>query len=127
MSRRIRKTSWLLIVAAGLVTLHAAAGDPPGGQVQLPLDNYRQLLETRPPRPAPVGHALGNAQVTVTVRGDETRASATVQVQLGIEVLEDEWVLVPVLPSGTAVDSVTIDRKPVRLVASPQGLAWSTD
>jgi len=115
-----------------LATPSLASENADGGQVQLPLDVYTNLVQlasdpTRPPRPAPAGFALGNAAVTVIVQGMEQRASAEVAVQLGIEVLESEWVLIPVLPAGTPVESVTIDGKSVQLLATPEGLAWSTN
>lgn len=125
-----RAMTLLLLLSASF----AMAGSPPaestdGGQVQLPLDVYTRLLEqasdpSLPPRPAPAGHALGNAGVTVTVGEATSGMSAIVSVQLGIEVLEDDWVLVPVLPSGTSVESATIAGRPVQLLATPRGLAW---
>jgi hypothetical protein len=122
----------LSIVVSLLASLVAFAEDDPGGQVQLPLDVYTNLVQlasdpTKPPRPAPAGYALGNANVTVTVTDFEQRASSAVQVQLGIDVLEDEWVLVPVLPAGTPVESANVDGKAVQLIATPDGLAWSTN
>jgi len=121
----------------GLIASFAVASEAPietgdGGQVQLPLHVYQQLLQqasdpTKPPRPAPAGYALGNAAVTVTVEEIGQRASAAVHVQLGIEVLEDEWVLIPVLPTGTPVESVNVDGSVVQLIATPAGLAWTTN
>ena len=45
--------------------------------------------------------------MSVAVAGGP-RPSAEVKVDLTIDVLEDEWMLVPVLPAGTAVESVTV-------------------
>ena len=100
------------------------------GQVELPLAVYNQLVETardpaRLPRGAPAGYALGSAKVTVTVAGDGPRPSAEVRVELGLEVLEDDWVLIPVLPAGTPVESVTVGGSAVQLISTPQGLAWA--
>ena len=69
------------IVVGLLSTLGLLANEDPGGQVQLPLGEYTTLLQqatdpTKPPRPAPVGYALGNATVTVTVSGLDQRASS---------------------------------------------------
>jgi len=120
------------IVVGLCSTLGLQATEDPGGQVQLPLGVYTTLLQqasdpTQPPRPAPAGYALGNANVTVTVTDFDRRASSTVQVELGIDVLEDEWVLIPVLPAGTPVDAVSVDGKNVQLIATADGLAWITN
>ena len=123
----------LLVVSTLCIPAATASKTDPkaAGQVQLPLEDYAALVQqatdpTRPPRPAPAGYALGSATVKVSVSGTEARASAAIEVELAIDVLENEWVLVPVLPPGTPVESVTIGGKPVQLLAIPQGLAWST-
>lgn len=120
------------LVLALVTTPSLSATEDTTGQVQLPLDVYTNLVQaasdpTKPPRPAPAGYALGNAAVTVTVANTEQRASASIQVQLGIDVLEDEWVLIPVLPAGTPVESVNVDGATVQLIATADGLAWSTN
>ena len=102
----------------------------PTGQVQLPLEVYKALLEksrdpSRLPRPAPVSYALGNARVSVQVAATEPRVSGEIRVDLSIDVLEDDWVLIPVLPAGTPVEAATIGGNPVQLLATPDGLAWS--
>ncbi|MEM7584867.1 MAG: hypothetical protein AAF560_15855 [Acidobacteriota bacterium] len=96
------------------------------GQVELPLEVYNRLVEIArdpsiPPRPAPAGYALGTATVNVTVRD----LSADVRVDLSIDVLEDDWVLVPVLAAGTPVASATVDGSSVQLINAPQGLCWA--
>ena len=104
------KTLTVTLVVALLSTLGLQASKETGnGQVQLPLEIYTNLVQqatdpTRPPRPAPAGYVLGSAGVSVTVHDFEERASSAIQVQLGIDVLEDEWVLIPVLPAGTPVE-----------------------
>ena len=119
---------------AVLAVLPGAAADeaPSTGHVQIPIEVYNRLVETardpsRTPRPAPAGYALGNAQVTLSVQGPSARASAEARVELAIDVLEDQWVLVPVLPPGTPVDAATIAGVPVQLVATPSGLGWATN
>ena len=95
-----------------LATLTAAAADeaPTTGHVQIPVEVYNRLVEiardpARSARPAPAGYALGNARVTLSVAGAAARTSVEVRVDLTIDVLEDQWVLVPVLPAGTPVDA----------------------
>lgn len=105
--------------------------EPTPGQVTLPLELYQQLLEStrrpfQPPRPAPASYALGTARVTATVSSVEPLVSATIQAELSIDVLENEWVLVPVLPAGTPVDSAAVGGAEVQLLATENGLAWST-
>ncbi len=100
------------------------------GLVELPLEVYNRLIETArdptvPPRPAPAGYALGNAQVTVTVDAQQPRLSAEVRADLTVDVLEDEWVLIPVLAAGTPVSSATVDGSKIQLINAPQGLSWA--
>ena len=102
-----------------------------GGQVQLPLDVYTQLIaltqQPTPPRPVPASYAIGDAQMRVDVAGGSQRPVATVTVDLTVDVLEAEWVLVPVLQAGTPVESVTVDNQPVQLIAGAAGLGWATN
>jgi len=101
------------------------------GQVEIPLDVYNALIEaarnpSRPPREVPATHALGTAQVQLQVTSQERGASGEVRVDLSIEVYEDGWILVPVLPAATPVDSATVDGAAVQLIPTPEGLAWVT-
>ncbi len=121
-------------LVAVLAALPGAAADqaPSAGHVQIPVDLYNRLVETagdpaRNRRPAPAGYALGNAQVALTVRSAGGRASGEARVEVAIEVLEEQWVLVPVLPAGTPVDTATVGGAPVQLVAAPSGLGWATN
>src|SRR5688572_28966046 len=112
---------WLVPFLA-LFTVASAAADDPPGHVQIPVGVYNQLVEAAhgagpKPRPAPAGYALGTARVTVNVQGTTPRATAEVRVELSIEVLEEQWVLVPVLPSGTPVESATVAGAAVQLVS----------
>ena len=119
----------LAICLLALVSRGAAAQEH-GGQVQIPLDLYNQLIETtRTPaqRPAPLNVALGNAAVRVSVAAIGSRPVAEVSVSLPIEIFENEWVLVPVLPPGTPVTRATVQGNPVQLVATAQGLAFGTN
>ncbi|MCP3977866.1 MAG: hypothetical protein GY716_00855 [bacterium] len=115
-----------LLVLAGLPS--AAEEDP--AQVRLPLDVYTELVrqgDLALERPVPAGFALGSADVEAIV-ADVEPLSAQVNVRLTIDVLErDAWVLVPVLPPGTPIESVTVDGKPAQLVAGANGLAWVTN
>ena len=119
--------SWL-----ALVPFVSAAADETPGHVQIPVAVYNQLVQamqgaTPAPRPAPAGYALGTARVNVTVQGTGPHATAEVRVDLSIVVLEGQWVLVPVLPSGTPVDSATVGGQAVQLVPAPLGLSWATN
>lgn len=121
----------LLALAAALCAAGAAAQPTQSGQVELPLEVYDQLVEStrdpRPsPRPAPARYSLGRAEVAVVVDESGPRPGARVEVRLRIRVLEDEWMLVPVLPAGTAVDRAAVGGSDVQLVSGPLGLSWST-
>jgi len=120
---------WLSSALVALAST-AAAQPAPTGQVEIPIEVYNQLVEaartpTRAPRPVPAAYALGNARVQVAI-GEAPGASAQVRVELALDVLDDEWVLVPILPAGTPVESVSVGGQVVQLVPSPEGLAWIT-
>jgi hypothetical protein len=100
--------------------------------VRIPLHAYTELIEQArhaapTPRPAPAGFALGHATVTVQVADDTGRLSGAIAVELEVEVLEDQWVVVPILPPGTAVESVTVDGHAVQLTHTTDGLGWATN
>jgi len=129
MSFRLLAPLAALLVATPPVPADEAS---PAGHVQIPVELYNRLVETardpsRSPRPAPAGYALGNARVTLTVPAAAARATGEVRAELTIDVLEDQWVLVPVLPAGTPVDSASVAGAPVQLAATPSGLAWATN
>jgi hypothetical protein len=118
------------VVALTLSTaLVAAQEDLEPGQVKLPLAQYNTLVDASrdpvdPPAPAPADDALGTATMSVTVATTEPLATAEVQLQLRVEVLEDGWVTVPILPLGTPVTNATVGGKSVQLFATERGLAW---
>ena len=120
----MRLSSILLVIALSL-PLNVSAQDD--GQVQLPLDVYRELLRLAEsePRPAPAGYALGNADVTAVLNA--AHSTAVVSVTLRVEVFEDEWVLIPVLPTGTAVTNATVSGRPLQLISTTSGLMWATN
>ncbi len=120
----------VLVVVQGIAL--AAQESQPGtepGQVQLPLATYNQLVESSQqplavPRPVPAAFAIGAARVTVNVASSDPRPSAEVAVELAIDVLEDEWCSIPVLPAGTPVTSATVNGQAVQLISSSFGLVW---
>lgn len=111
-----------------LVAVLCLTADP-NGQVQLPLDTYQSLVQTAngTPKPALIGYALGKAEISVAIEENAGRITGNVDVALSVEVFENKWVLVPILPGGVSVSSVTADGEALQLSATPQGLAWSTD
>ncbi len=121
----------LLIVMTCMVALGAAhaATDAGGGEVRVPLEIYRQLVEqaNQDTRPAPASYAIGVANIVVAIVDDDNRTTARISVSLDIEIFEDEWTLVPVLPPGAALSDARVNGAPVQLVQGPDGLAWSTD
>jgi hypothetical protein len=129
MIHSLERTTAFLALALVFTLTPALAEETAPGQVRLPLEDYTQLIESTREISlrAPSAYALGSANVSVAVTEVESRAAATIRVGLTIEVFEDEWVSIPVLPSGTPVDSVTVGGKPVRLVSAADGLCWSTD
>ena len=99
-----------------------------GGDVRIPLADYTALLALLANNPdrAPAAYAIGQSQVTVQVREIDERKTAVVNIQVQVETFEDKWVLVPLLPPGTALRGARVDGKPVQLVERPDGLSWST-
>ena len=101
------------------------------GDVTLSLELYNQLVETSKdpktsPVPAPASYALGKADLQVSVAEKDGRVTGEISVSLSVRVFVDEWVAVPLLKSGTAVKSVTVNGAPAQLVSTGKGLFWST-
>jgi hypothetical protein len=77
------------------------------------------------PRRAPAAYAIGQASVDVAVSERDGQKTAEVNIAVQVEVFEDEWTLVPLLPAGAALRQATVDGKAVQLVEDDHGLAWS--
>ena len=121
---------YLIVLLTLIFALPAQAQEPapvPGGDVRIPLADYTALLAQLASQPnrAPADYAIGQSQVSVQVREIDDRKTAVVNVQVQVETFEDEWVLVPLLPPGTALKSAHVDGKPVQLVERPDGWAMS--
>ena len=109
-----------------------AEDEPQSGYVRIPLTEYTRLSDLardpkKDPRPAPAGYAFGTGTLSLQVEESDERANGIINAQLSVQVLEDDWVAIPLLPSGTSVVSSTVNGAPVQLLASPQGLAWSSN
>ncbi|MDH3469319.1 MAG: hypothetical protein OES26_26135, partial [Gammaproteobacteria bacterium] len=102
--------------------------DTGGGEVRVPLAVYQHLLTLSQHElvPAPAGFAIGVSSVSVSI-SDEERPSADIHAELSIKIFEDVWTLIPVLPLGTPLNTVTVDGQPIQLVNGPDGLSWSTN
>jgi hypothetical protein len=118
-----------LMICIGIASAAQAATDTTSGEVRVPLDTYRQLVEqaNQIPKPAPAAFAIGVSNIVVTIVDDERRTTARVNATLNIETFENEWTLVPILSAGAALASASVDGKQVQLVQGADGLAWSTD
>jgi hypothetical protein len=129
MSRSGIATVLVVVLLAGPIV---AQEDTASGQVQLPLGQYNTLVNASrnpvdPLAPAPADYALGTSTMSLSVASTEPVATAEVQLQLRIEVLEDGWVTVPVLPLGTPVVRATVGGKDIQLFATERGLAWGSN
>ena len=113
---------------AHALELAPGATSVPGGDVRIPLADYTALLAllANQPNRAPAAYAIGKSNIVVQVRDIDERKTAIVNIQVQVETFEDEWVLVPLLPPGTALRGARVDGKPVQLVERPDGLSWST-
>ena len=118
-----------LMFCLGLSSAVHAATDSSGGEVRVPLETYRHLVEQadRDPRPAPAAYAIGVSTIDVSIVDNEQHTTARVSVSLNIETFENQWTLVPILPTGAALGAARVNGVPVQLVQGPEGLAWSTD
>jgi hypothetical protein len=126
--RTMRAILLIVMTCIGFASATHAATDSSGGEVRVPLETYRQLIEqaNQDPRPAPATYAIGVSTIDVAIVDDDQRTTARVTVSLNIETFENEWTLVPVLPRGAALSDARVNGAPVQLVQGPDGLAWST-
>ncbi|MDH3688718.1 MAG: hypothetical protein OEU36_04465 [Gammaproteobacteria bacterium] len=121
----------LFLILSLLTGAHAVAepmANIAGGEVRVPLSQYTGLLNlvNQQGRPAPADYAIGKADVTVVVSDQTRRPSARVTATFAIEVLENEWTQVPIVPPGVALTEVSINGVPIQLVQGPHGLSWNT-
>jgi hypothetical protein len=95
------------------------------GWVVIPVDEYRKLHDKAYPveperEPPPVSATLSRVEYDMHALGEIARGKAN----LTIDVLNDEWVRVPV-PSGLLVQEARLDGKLVSLVPSAPGKGGS--
>lgn len=124
-----RTTAVLLALLLTLFPCFAAADDETS-VVKLPLNEYTKLSDLardpkKEPVPAPASYALGTGTAKVEIGQRERKVFATVELETTVQLLEDEWVAVPLLPAGSSVTDVRVDGQPVELISSPRGLLWS--
>ena len=116
----------ITLIAIGLSMPSPRAFAEPG-KVEIPLADYQKLLEGAGNGSArSTSFALGDAQMTATIEPDESGAIIRVRAAMRVQVLADGWIMVPLLPTGTAVTSSTVDGNEVELVAGSGGIAWAT-
>ncbi len=113
-----------------LLALPAFAQDE--GTVQIPVDRYDQLVDQAGspdelPPDAPGRYALGQASARAIVNAAGDAVSATVQLDLTVQVLEDGWVGVPLLPPDAAVSESKVDGRSMQLVPGHGSLLWGVD
>lgn len=116
------KTHPFLALVCLLPALEASAEEAQSGTVEVPLPVYQNLVEASKPKTpsGPAAYAVGEATMQVMAGGD----GAEVQVSVRVQILEDRWTLVPLLPAGTAVTQATVDGSPIQLVPTTSGLAF---
>ncbi|MCF6317660.1 MAG: hypothetical protein L3J83_00015 [Proteobacteria bacterium] len=98
------------------------------GNVQLPLNTYNTLINANkePKDIAPAGYAIGQSSVSVKIKDTRDRTTALISLTTKIEIFEDKWTLVPILPYGAAITSARIDGKKIQLVQNAEWLSWSS-
>ncbi len=99
------------------------------GDVRVPLENYIKLIEDarNPDLPVPAAYAIGQSTVSVTLNEQADRTTAQVTVNTQIEVFENQWSLIPILPYGAAITAVSINGKSIQLVQNAEWMSWSTN
>ena len=122
---------WLmpLIAHADQATPVADTTADTPGQVTLPLDQYRHLIEqaSQQTKPVPSSAALGESVLNIVFNERDGRVTATVRAQVIVETFADEWTLVQLLQPGAALESATVNGSPVQLVQRADGLFWLAD
>ena len=64
--------------------------------------------------------------MTLSVKDQGKDAKAEVQVNLNIEVFENEWTVIPILPAKASVESALVSGKQAELIAASDGVYWGT-
>jgi hypothetical protein len=113
-----------------LLSVPALAQDD--GTVQIPVERYDTLVDQasqpdRIPPDAPGAYALGQATARATVSTSGETASALVQLSLTVQVLEDGWVGVPLLPPDAAVSESSVNGSSMQLVPGHGALLWGVN
>jgi len=98
------------------------------GDVRVPLENYIQLIESvrQPKDTAPASYAVGQSTIDVKINDEKDHTAAVVDVTTSIEIFENKWTLIPILPYGAAITHASIDGKAIQLVQNAEWLSWST-
>lgn len=98
------------------------------GSVALPLNTYNTLIDAskQPKDKAPTAYAIGQSNITASINDADDRTTAHINVQTSIEIFENKWTSVPILPYGAGIISASINEEPVSLVQNSQWLSWST-
>ena len=117
-----------LLFALFFVTSFVFALEPIG-EVTLPLDKYRSLIEQLESAndKAPVGYSLGSGAIRLSVEEQNEQMISFVNISLSAQVHESNWIAVSLLPAGTALEYVRVNGKEVQLFAAKGQLAWAVN
>jgi hypothetical protein len=118
-----------LLLLIGLVPFTWAQNDiEKTGSVALPLNTYNTLINASklPKDIAPAAYAIGKSNITASIIETDERTTAHINVQTSIEIFENKWTSVPILPYGAGIISASINEDPISLVQDSQWLSWST-
>lgn len=101
------------------------------GNVELPLELYNQMIATQQQlqlkRPAPTAYAFSQGQATVSISHSESGPTARVQFTFKVQILEDGWVLVPLLHHPASIERVTVDGREIEVVKTARDWSWGID
>jgi len=105
-----------------------SADNNTGGEVHVPLAAYQALLEATQVTvdTAPAAYGVSESRVTLAVRAYEHNYSATVNLAFSVQVYENTWVAIPLLPIGTALTKAEVNGQTVQLMSAQRDLAWVT-
>ncbi|MBF0152748.1 MAG: hypothetical protein HQL64_03285 [Magnetococcales bacterium] len=126
---------WVLLggwIGTWVLPDSSGAAPPPvasNGEVKLPLADYSawQEMLAKHPGPAPAAYTIGDATVTITITEEGSRRfQGKVEVDTSIQVFDAKWVRIPLLPLGVTMTKATLGSEPLRLIPTPDGIAWDT-
>lgn len=99
-----------------------------GGEVHVPLNHYLDTIRAgeKKPKMAPAGFAMGSAVIAVTVYEREEHVGAIIEADFSIQILENEWTTVPILPVSSVLSETLVNQKRTPLIQGADYYSWAS-